>query len=185
MAEIKDKVVTVESLSALHEHNKETYIAKTDVVSVENGGTGATTTEEALTNLGLTAYVDGVKSDIQTQIDGKQATITGGATTIASNDLTASRVLVSNDSGKVAVSDITSAELGYLDGVTSSVQSQLDGKSASDHTHDYLSLGGGALTGGLEVKGMKLTNGIDYGDELPTDNSTETIGRIFFKKLIV
>lgn len=29
MAEIKDKVVTVESLSALHEHNKETYMEKT------------------------------------------------------------------------------------------------------------------------------------------------------------
>lgn len=29
MAEIKDKVVTVESLSALHEHNKKTYINKT------------------------------------------------------------------------------------------------------------------------------------------------------------
>lgn len=28
MAEIKDKVVTVESLSALHEHNKEAYMPK-------------------------------------------------------------------------------------------------------------------------------------------------------------
>ena len=28
MAEIKDKVVTVESLSALHEHNKEVYMPK-------------------------------------------------------------------------------------------------------------------------------------------------------------
>ena len=30
MAEIKDKVVTVESLSALHEHNKETYMPNVD-----------------------------------------------------------------------------------------------------------------------------------------------------------
>lgn len=30
MAEIKDKVVTVESLSALHEHNKDTYMTKID-----------------------------------------------------------------------------------------------------------------------------------------------------------
>lgn len=29
MADIKDKVITVESLSALHEHNKETYMIKT------------------------------------------------------------------------------------------------------------------------------------------------------------
>ena len=29
MAELKDKVVTVESLAALHEHNKEAYAANT------------------------------------------------------------------------------------------------------------------------------------------------------------
>lgn len=29
MAEIKDKLVTVESLKMVHEHNKETYVTKT------------------------------------------------------------------------------------------------------------------------------------------------------------
>jgi len=75
-------------------------------------------------------YVSGVTSAIQTQIDGKQATITGGATSITSSDLTVSRALVSDGSGKVAVSDVTSTELGYLDGVTSAVQTQLDAKIA-------------------------------------------------------
>ena len=32
MAEIKDKVVTVESLSTLHEHNKNTYMSATNPV---------------------------------------------------------------------------------------------------------------------------------------------------------
>ena len=32
MAEIKDKVVTVESLSTLHEHNKNTYMPMADPV---------------------------------------------------------------------------------------------------------------------------------------------------------
>jgi len=75
-------------------------------------------------------YVSGVTSAIQTQIDGKQATITGAATTIDDTDLTVSRALVSDGSGKVAVSDVTSTELGYLDGVTSAVQTQLDAKIA-------------------------------------------------------
>lgn len=75
-------------------------------------------------------YLDGVTSAIQTQIDGKQATITGAATTIDDTDLTASRALVSDGSGKVAVSDVTSTELGYLDGVTSAVQTQVDAKTA-------------------------------------------------------
>lgn len=65
---------------------------------------------------------------LQTAVDGKQATITGGATTITSSNLTTNRALVSNGSGKVAVSDVTSTELGYLDGVTGAIQTQLDGK---------------------------------------------------------
>ena len=37
--------------------------------------------------------------------------------------------MISNASGKVAVSDVTSTELGYLDGVTSAIQTQLDAKA--------------------------------------------------------
>ena len=57
-------------------------------------------------------------SSIQTQLNGKQATITGAATTIDTEDLTVSRALVSDASGKVAVSNITSTELALLDGLT-------------------------------------------------------------------
>ena len=76
-------------------------------------------------------YLNGVTSNIQTQIDAKQATITGGATTITSSDLTASRALTSNGSGKVAVSSVTSTELGYVSGVTSGLQTQINGKQAT------------------------------------------------------
>ena len=75
--------------------------------------------------------LDGVSSAIQTQLDAKQATITGAATTIDDTNLTASRALVSDGSGKVAVSTITSTELGRLDGVSSAIQTQLDAKQAS------------------------------------------------------
>ena len=68
------------------------------------------------------------QTDLQSALDGKQATITGAATTIDTEDLTASRALVSDGSGKVAVSDVTSTELGYLDGVTSAVQTQINSK---------------------------------------------------------
>lgn len=74
-------------------------------------------------------YVDGVTSNIQDQLDSKQDTITGAASTVTSSDLTASRVLVSNSSGKIAASStITSTELGYLNNVTSNIQTQLNGK---------------------------------------------------------
>ena len=78
--------------------------------------------------------LDGVTSDIQTQIDAKGDTITGAATTIVSSDLTASRAVQSNGAGKVAVSSVTSTELGYVSGVTSAIQTQLGTKlvAASD-----------------------------------------------------
>ena len=72
---------------------------------------------------------------VYTALSGKQAKVTGGASTITSSNLTANRALVSNASGKVVVSDVTSTELGYLDGVTSNVQTQLNGKASTSHTH--------------------------------------------------
>ncbi|MDC3305078.1 hypothetical protein OAV13_01000, partial [bacterium] len=76
-------------------------------------------------------YLDGVSSAIQTQINSKQATITGAATTIDDTNLTASRAVVSDGSGKIAVSAVTSTEIGYLDGVSSAIQTQLDAKGTT------------------------------------------------------
>ena len=82
-------------------------------------------------------YLSGVKGLIQTQIDNtsnfatsqiatKQNIITGGATTITSTNLTTDRALLSDSSGKVGVSSVTSTELGYLTGVTNSIQTQFN-----------------------------------------------------------
>ncbi len=68
-------------------------------------------------------------------IAAKQDTITGGATTIVSSDLTASKALVSNSSGKVAVSSVTDTELGYVSGVTSAIQTQIDGLTDNNTTY--------------------------------------------------
>lgn len=68
---------------------------------------------------------------LTTALQSKQDKITGGASTITDDNLTANRALVSNGSGKVAVSAVTATELGYLDGVTSNVQTQLNKKLES------------------------------------------------------
>lgn len=73
-------------------------------------------------------YLNTTTSDIQVQLNAKQATITGGATTIVSSNLGANFALIANASGKVAVSPVTSTELSYSSGVTSSIQTQLTGK---------------------------------------------------------
>ena len=68
---------------------------------------------------------------LTTALQSKQDKIVGGASTITGDNLTANRALVSNGSGKVAVSAVTATELGYLDGVTSNVQTQLNKKLES------------------------------------------------------
>lgn len=84
-------------------------------------------TVSAVTSTEL-GYLSGVTSALQTQLNAKQATITGGATSITSANLTASRALVSDGSGKVGVATTTATEIGYVNGVTSAIQTQLDGK---------------------------------------------------------
>lgn len=91
-------------------------------------------------------YLSGVTSAIQTQLNAKQATITGAATTITTSDLTASRALISNASGKVAVSSVTDTELGYVSGVTSSIQTQLNAKGTGSVTSVDVSGGTTGLT---------------------------------------
>ncbi len=47
-------------------------------------------------------------------------------------NLTTARALVSDGSGDVSVSAVTSTEVGYLDGVSSAIQTQIDAKQDSD-----------------------------------------------------
>lgn len=58
------------------------------------------------------------------------ANIAGAVSSITTSDLTASRAVVSDGSGKIAVSAVTATEIGHLDGVTSGIQTQLDGVEA-------------------------------------------------------
>lgn len=105
--------------------------AKANLASPTFTGTVVLPSTTSVGNVSSTelGYLDGVTSALQTQLNGKQATITGGATTIASSNLTASRALASDTSGKVAVSTVTSTELGYLSGVTSAIQTQINAKA--------------------------------------------------------
>lgn len=99
-----------------------------------------TNTTYTLSSFGITAtaaelnYVDGVTSNIQTQLNGKAASSHTHAATQVTG-FTASRALVSDSSGHPAVSAVTSTELGYLDGVTSAIQTQLNNKAAISHSH--------------------------------------------------
>ena len=90
------------------------------------------------THTQITANVDIVQdnvaqnaTDISAVEARRTANIAGAVSTITTSDLTASRALASDGSGKVAVSAVTATELGYLDGVTSAIQTQIDSKSST------------------------------------------------------
>lgn len=61
-------------------------------------------------------YLDGATSNIQTQINGKQPTIS----------LSGDRVVITNSSGALTTGNVDSAELNYLDGATSNIQTQIN-----------------------------------------------------------
>lgn len=63
--------------------------------------------------------------------------------------LSIERAVVTDSSGVVTVSTTTAQEVGYLSGVSSSIQTQLD---------DKLNLSGGTLTGSLDLGGYKITS---------------------------
>ena len=105
------------------------------------GGTSGTTTYSANLNsttslgtIGTTNKLYAVGVDANGQLcvnvpwtdNNTTYTFNGAVSTIKDDNLTASRALISNSNGKVAVSAVTSTELGYLDGVTSSIQTQLN-----------------------------------------------------------
>ena len=79
------------------------------------------------------SYLDGASSNIQTQLDNKQATVTGAGSTLTSSDLTTNRVLVSDSLGKVGVSGTSSEKLAHLNGVTSDIQTQINNKADKAH----------------------------------------------------
>lgn len=56
----------------------------------------------------------------------------------------------------------TVTELNYVDGVTSNIQTQLNGKAATSHTHSYLPLSGGTLTGTLNSRAIAPTRTNTY-----------------------
>ena len=105
-------------------------------------------------------------NNVQTSLASKQDTVVGGASTITEDNLTASRALVSNSSGKVAVSNVTSTELGYLDGVTSNVQTQLNNKLENIPVATSTTLGG--VKPVAKTSNMTQSVGVDANGALYT-----------------
>ena len=88
-----------------------TVTASRAVVSDGSGALSASATTSA-----QIAYLSGVTSSVQTQLDSKGAAFNG----------TNNKAVITDGSGDLATATVSATELGYLSGVTSSVQTQLD-----------------------------------------------------------
>lgn len=107
----------------------------------------------------------------------KQATITGAASTVTTNNLTASRAVVSNASGKLSVSSATTVELNYLSGVTSAIQTQINAKAADNAVVK--------LSGNQTISGTKtFSSSPVVPTQTYTDNSTKAASTAFVKTVL-
>lgn len=104
----------------------------TDKADLDSPTFQGTVTLPATTSIGNVdateiGYLDGVTAGIQSQIDGKLGTTTATATyaPLSGPTFTGTVSLPSTTS----IGNVDATELGYLDGVTSSVQTQLDAKA--------------------------------------------------------
>lgn len=104
---------------------------------------------------------------LTTGLGEKQDTIEGAATTILDANLEVSRAMVTDENGKVAISDVTATELSYLDGVTSAIQTQLDGKEAS-LGYVPVNKAGDSLSGNLNFGGTATLKNLSAPVD-PTD----------------
>lgn len=125
-----------------------------------------------------TAYVDAKTWDASDITSGTLTVSRGGT---GRTSFTPNRVVTSGTSstGALTSSAITTTELGYLDGVTSSIQTQLNAKANASHNHSASNITSGTLpiirggTGATTVTTAKANLGIgDYGKLTASSSST-------------
>ena len=111
----------------------------------------------------------------------------GGASTLMENNLTEGRVLVSNTSGKVSVSSVTSALLGYLSGITSNVQAQLNAKVNSSNILKSLNITseGFIMDGKTASEAFAELNSKLIFNTAETAIGTWTDGRTIYRKCFI
>jgi hypothetical protein len=79
-------------------------------------------------------YINTLSSNAQTQLNAKAPTASPTFTGTVTTPLTASRALTTGASSELAVSATTAVELGYVSGVTSAIQTQLNAKGTSNYS---------------------------------------------------
>ena len=124
--------------------------------------------------------LNGTTSNIQTQLDSKASiSFASNASNLTSGTLSVSRLPSNIPASNIADGTVDNAEFQTLNGVTSSIQAQLDGKSPVGHPHDAADitsgtvstarLGSGAPTSSTLLDGSGTWRSLAAGD-IPAHN---------------
>jgi len=161
------------------------YDDSTGAISVNTTTIQARVADVSDTEIG---YLNGVTSAIQTQLDAKFATANASTSNISEgtnlyftderaqdavgnsvgtglsyNDTTGV-VSVNTTTIQARVADVSDTEIGYLNGVTSAIQTQIDAKA---------SLSGATFTGAVSGTSLTLSGDLTVNGTTTTINSTE------------
>ena len=127
---------------------------------------------------------DGRADKVETR---RVANIAGAVSTITTGNLTASRALVSDSSGKVAVSDVTSTELTLLDGITAGtvtaskaliVDSDKDLTGGRNITiTGELDAGSIDVSGNMDIDGITNLDVVSISDTVTMDTNKKILFR--------
>ena len=165
-----DKTTTASQVYGTDVNGNQTTYGKDDFGKVDDVKVGTTSVvTNKVANLGTMAGESK---------DSYQVKITGAATSITSSNLTVNKALISDASGKVAVSSVSSTELGYLSGVTSAVQTQLNAKandadiSAVGKSNDYEDLDNKPTIGNATIT-FKANGSTITGQSFTTNATTD------------
>lgn len=83
---------------------------------------------------------------------------THSASDITSGTLDAARLPTGIDAANIANGTVSNAEFQYLDGVTSAIQTQINGKAATSHTHSAADITSGTLDAARLPTGINAAN---------------------------
>ena len=127
-------------------------------------GTVSLPTDTSIGDVSATeiGYLNNVSSAIQTQLDAKLASATAASTyaPIDSPTFTTAATLPA----QTDIGNVSATEIGYLEGVTSAIQTQIDGKAA---------LAGATFTGNVEVPDMVITGNLIVQGDTTTISASE------------
>ena len=151
MTKVKKYIDSVDSTKASADHvhgnltNAGTLTGASMVVITDANKKITTSSSITTTELG---YLDGVTSNVQNQLNSKAASShTHGNITNDGKLSTASMVVISDANKNITTSStISTTELGYLDGVSSNVQNQIDAKAPTSHASTATTYGASSAT---------------------------------------